>query len=99
MRWISPSCLQLLVLLSAFALSHRAVAANDGGIEVRSYKVWCKVLVTEQGLPKSIEVLRVEPHSAADAQIGDAVRKLAIRSNKPPPNRHSQSDLVAAAAA
>ena len=33
---------------------------------------------TEQGLPKSIEVLRVERHSDADALIGDAVKKAAL---------------------
>jgi hypothetical protein len=51
---------------------------KPGTINVDHYQIWCKVYVTEQGVPKTVEVLSVDPHTAADAAIGEAVKKTVL---------------------
>jgi hypothetical protein len=51
---------------------------KPGTFKIDHYQIWCKVYVTEQGVPKTIEVLRVIPHTAADAAISEAVKKTVL---------------------
>lgn len=73
----------LLFLTGSPDLASRT--ARTDPIDTSHYRIWCKVYVTEQGAAKTVEVLRVEPHTGSDATIGEAVRK-AVLSWKFKPN-------------
>jgi hypothetical protein len=42
------------------------------------FTVWCKIWISEDGIARTVEVLKVEPHTGSDAAVGASVKQAVL---------------------
>lgn len=72
----SALTLSSLAAIPASLADARALESEEPDAD--HFTVWCKIWVSEDGIARTVEVLKVEPHTRSDAAVGASVKQAVL---------------------